>query len=69
MIDKKTVDYLVVGGGSAGCLLANRLSSNQNDSVALVEYGPKDDSALIRVPLGYCLIFGGWMGKQFTYQG
>ena len=37
-------DYVIVGGGSAGCVLANRLSEDENVSVCLIETGPKDTS-------------------------
>jgi len=46
----KQFDYIVVGGGSAGCVLANRLSEDSNISVCLLEAGPKE-SLKGRVPL------------------
>ncbi|MBM3607687.1 MAG: choline dehydrogenase [Alphaproteobacteria bacterium] len=44
-------DYIVVGGGSAGCVLANRLSAKSGASVLLVEAGKSDWNPLIRVPI------------------
>ena len=49
-------DYVVVGGGSAGCVMASRLSEDQNVSVALLEAGPTDSSVLIHCPLGLALM-------------
>ena len=46
-------DYIIVGAGSAGCVLANRLSTDPNNSVLLLEAGGSDRSPLIQVPLGY----------------
>ena len=45
-------DYVIVGGGSAGCVLAERLSINENISVCLIEAGPKDSHPAIHVPVG-----------------
>ena len=50
-------DYVIVGGGSAGCVLANRLSANPGVSVCLLEAGPRDSSPLIRVPLAMPALF------------
>jgi choline dehydrogenase-like flavoprotein len=46
-------DYIIVGGGSAGCVLANRLSSDPAIKVLLVEAGGGDDSMLFRMPAGF----------------
>lgn len=46
-------DFIIVGAGSAGCVLANRLSANPKHKVLLIEAGKKDSHPLIRVPVGY----------------
>ena len=46
-------DYIIVGAGSAGCVLANRLSADPKNRVLLLEAGPEDKNVWIHVPLGY----------------
>ena len=46
----QTFDFVIVGGGSAGCVVANRLSEDPKNSVCLIEAGPKDRSPLIHIP-------------------
>ena len=48
----ETFTYVIVGAGSAGCVLANRLSEDPNNTVCLIEAGPRDSNPLIKVPLG-----------------
>ncbi len=55
--DISEFDYVIVGAGSAGCVLANRLSANGQHSVLLLEAGPKDSNIWIHVPLGYGKLF------------
>jgi choline dehydrogenase len=58
-------DYIVVGAGSAGCVLANRLSANPRNNVLLIESGGRDNSPLIKIPKG----FGKTVGNpKFTWH-
>ena len=51
-------DYVIVGGGSAGCVLANRLSADPKTRVCLLEAGAKDDWIWFHIPVGYLFAIG-----------
>ena len=48
-----TFDYIIIGAGSAGCVLANRLTANPKINVLLIEAGGKDTNPWIHIPGGY----------------
>ncbi|HEY8553756.1 MAG TPA: GMC family oxidoreductase N-terminal domain-containing protein [Burkholderiales bacterium] len=53
-----TFDYVIVGGGTAGCVLANRLSQDPDVSVLLLEAGGRDNWIWIHIPVGYLYCIG-----------
>jgi choline dehydrogenase len=53
-----TFDYIIIGAGTAGCLLANRLSGDASKRVLLIEAGRKDDYHWIHIPVGYLKCIG-----------
>jgi choline dehydrogenase len=68
-----TFDYIVIGAGTAGCLVANRLSSDKNKRVLLIEAGGKDDYHWIHIPVGYLYCIGNprtdWLYKTEADKG
>ncbi|MGF7159336.1 choline dehydrogenase-like flavoprotein [Rhodoligotrophos appendicifer] len=56
--DAGTYDYVIVGGGSAGCVLANRLTRDPKIKVLLLEAGPRDRYIWLHIPIGYYFTFG-----------
>lgn len=62
-------DYIIVGAGSAGCVLANRLSADGRATVLVIEAGPMDRNPWIHIPVGYAkLIFNPSVGWGYTTE-
>ena len=68
-----TFDYIIIGAGTAGCLLANRLSADASKRVLLIEAGPRDDYHWIHIPVGYLYCISNprtdWMFKTEAEAG
>ena len=66
----ESYDYIIIGAGSAGCLLANRLSKDSNNTVLLIEAGGPDTNMNIHIPGAYLKIhkskedWGFWSEEQ-----
>jgi len=61
----ETFDYIIIGAGSAGCVLANRLSEDPDVRVLLLEAGPADRSPFFHMPLGYAMTL---KSKRYNWQ-
>lgn len=61
----ETFDFVIVGAGAAGCVLANRLSENPANSVALVEAGPRDLHPYLHMPAGFIKML---FNPSYTWQ-
>jgi choline dehydrogenase len=57
-VSDTTFDYIIIGAGTAGCLLANRLSKDPSKRVLLIEAGTRDDYHWIHIPVGYLYCIG-----------
>jgi choline dehydrogenase len=57
-VSDNSFDYVIIGAGTAGCLLANRLSADASKRVLLIEAGRKDDYHWIHIPVGYLYCIG-----------
>src|SRR5258707_3228732 len=65
--DTETFDYVIVGAGSAGCVLANRLSEDAITSICVLEAGPRDWHPYIHLPAGFIKTFH-MKGINWAYQ-
>lgn len=63
-----SVDYIVVGGGSTGCVIAGRLTEDEACDVALIEEGPRDWSPWIHIPGAYYKTAQGKLLKRFPWE-
>ena len=61
-------DYIIVGAGSSGCVVANRLSANPDHSVCLIEAGGSNKQPWVSIPAGVFMIYGN-KNHDFMYEG
>ena len=72
-MNDSTFDYIIIGAGTAGCLLANRLSADASKRVLLIEAGKRDDYHWIHIPVGYLYCIGNprtdWLYETEAAEG
>ena len=64
----RNFDYIIIGAGSAGCVMANRLSENEKDTVLILEAGGKDKNFFIHMPSGYSQIVPTKSNLNYGYE-
>ena len=73
MISEGEYDYVIVGAGTAGCVLANRLTANGKSTVLLLEAGGSDNYHWVHIPVGYLYCIGNprtdWMMQTAPEAG
>ena len=73
MHDSDTFDYVIVGGGAAGCVVANRLSAKAANRVLILEAGGGDNWIWFHIPVGYLFAIGNprsdWMFRTEPEAG
>mmetsp|Transcript_12654 Transcript_12654/g.38722 ORF Transcript_12654/g.38722 Transcript_12654/m.38722 type:complete len:614 (+) Transcript_12654:71-1912(+) len=67
-LEERTYDYVIVGGGAAGCVLANRLSEDGKKSILVLEAGKPDDKLYIHIPLGFPYLCGSDVDWQYKSE-
>ena len=67
MTNKKAFDYIVVGVGSAGCVLASKLARRKVGKILLLEAGPSNNSPLVKMPFGLVWMIG-FLAAKFIVE-